>query len=286
MKLPYKLSRTLKRYESKHGNQVLIRIRMISGKDIEIPVYDFIDGRKFPISVKNENWYNGYAIGGEYHIPINNFNLLIDNIEKKVGSAMFILLHRKIEPTRKKILHLTYSGPKSFRKDTQQKEIDDIITNYLEGAFESEEEFLNFISNTDDPKYQDLKRELGLYEKNYILDYWDGFITEHASYSYNLSKKSLEIYIEATSDNCIVTRYDDFWLGRYFKFLASNGYYKDKDTKVSCPYAQSTLEKYLKHMRSFGDYLFGKRLITNQNYRRYKLPRYNGPELNSDIFKA
>ena len=273
MKLPYNISRTLKRYESKHGRQVLIRIRMIGGKDFEIPVYDFINGSRFPISVKNENWYNGYAIGGEYHIPVNNLNLLIDNTEKKVGSAMFILLHRKTEPTRKKILHLTYSVPKNFRNNTDQKEIDEIITNYHQGAFASEEEFLNFISNTEDSKYKDLKRELGLFEKNFILDFWDGFIKEHAPSSYNLSKKSIKFYIEVTGDDCIVTKYDDIWLSKYFKFLIGNGYYKKKDRNVSYPYENSTLEKYLKHMRSFGNYLFEQKVITNQNYKRYKLEK-------------
>ncbi len=273
MKLPYKISRTLKRYESKHGRQILIRIRMIGGKDIEVPVYDFINGNRFPISIKNENWYNGYVIGGEYHIPVNNLNLLIDSIEKKVGSVMFILLQRKTEPTRKRILHLTYSGPKKFRKDPDQTEIDKIITDYHEGAFSSEEEFLNFISNTEDSKYVDLKRELGLFEKNYILDYWEGFIKEHAPNSYNLSKKSIKNYVEVTGDDCIVTKYDDIWLVRYFKYLKDNGYYKGKDRNLCYQYKNSTLEKYMKHMRSFGDYLFEQKVIINQNYRRYKLEK-------------
>jgi hypothetical protein len=119
----------------------------------------------------------------------------------------------------------------------------------------------------------DLKRELGLFEKNFILDFWDGFIKEHAPYSYNLSKKSIKIYIETTGDDCIVTKYDDIWLSRYFKFLIANGYYKKKDENISYLYENSTLKKYLKHMRSFGDYLFEQKVITNQNYRRYKLEK-------------
>lgn len=273
MKLPYRISRTLKRYESRHGRQVLIRVRMIGGKDFEIPVYDDVNGNRFPISIKHENWYNGYAIGGDYHIPVNNLNLLIDNIERKVSKAMFTLLHRKTEPNRRRILQLTYSGPKDFRKNQEQKEIDEIITNYHKGAFASEEDFLNFISNTDDSKYKDLKRDLGLFEKNFILDFWDGFIREHAPYSYNLSKKSIKIYLEITGDDCIVTKYDDIWLARYFSFLKDNGYYMGKDRNVSYPYENSTLKKYLKHMRSFGDYLFEQKVITNQNYRRYKLEK-------------
>ena len=271
MKLPYKISRTLKRYESRHGRQVLIRIRMINGKDFEIPVYDYIDERGFPISIKNENWYNGYAIGGNYHIPVNSLNKLIDSVENKVKYAVFILIHRKIKPTRSKILHLTYSGHKIIKNDEERAEIDEIITNYHDGAFTSDEEFFNFISNTEDSKYKDLKRELRLYEKNYILDYWDGFIKEYASHSYNLSKKSIIIYIENTGDDCIVTRYDDNWLKRYFHYLIVNGYHREKDGNIKFPYKSSTLEKYLKHMRSFGDYLFEQKVITNQNYKRYKL---------------
>jgi len=271
MKLPYKISRTLKRYDSKHGRQVLIRVRTRSKKDFEIPVYDTIDRVRFPINIKIENWYNGYAIGGDYHIPLKNLNLLIDSIDNKVHYAVFILLQRKIELTRRKILHLTYSGPKYFTKDPERNETDELITKYHEGAFESAEEFLNFISNTEDTKYKDLKRELGLYEKNYILDYWNDFIRERTSSSYNNSRGAIQKYIEETGDNCIVTRYDDNWLYRFFKYLIENGYKKGADEKSKFIYKASTLSKYLKHMRSFGDYLFEQKIITNQNYRRYKI---------------
>ncbi len=273
MKLPYTISKTLKRYESKHGRQVLIRIRMVSGKDFEIPVYDSIDESRFPISIKTENWYNGYAIGGNYHIPIDNLNALIDSIKNKVKGALFILIHRKIEPTRGKILHLTYSGPENYKKNQERLEMDEIITNYHEGAFASEEEFFNFISNTNDLKYKDLKRELGFYEKNYILDYWNEFIKEYASDSYNHSKRAIKMYIEESGDDCIVTRYDDNWLKKYFNYLTVNGYYRGNKKNIKYQYEMSTLEKYLKHMRSFGDYLFEQKVITNQNYKRYTLEK-------------
>lgn len=271
MKLPYKISRTLKRYDSKHGRQVLIRVRTRSKKDFEIPVYDTGDGSRFPISIKIENWYNGYAIGGNYHIPIKNLNLLIDNIENKVKYAVFILSQRKIELTRSKILHFTYSGPRFFKNDPERNETDELITKYQEGAFESAKEFLNFISNTEDTKYKDLRRELGLYEKNYILDYWNDFIRERTSSSYNNSKGAIQKYIEETGDNCIVTRYDDNWLYRFFKYLIENGYKRGNYENLKLWYKTSTLSKYLKHLRSFGDYLFEQKVITDQNYRRYKL---------------
>ncbi|MBN2523431.1 MAG: phage integrase SAM-like domain-containing protein [Bacteroidales bacterium] len=271
MKLPYKISRTLKRYDSNHGRQVMIRIRTRSKKDFEIPVYDTIDGVKFPISIKMENWYNGYAIGGDYHIPLKNLNQLIDSIENKVKYAVFILLQRKIELTRRKILHLTYSGPKFLKKDPERNETDELITKYHEGAFESAEEFLNFISNAADAKYKDLKRELGLYEKNYLLDYWNDFIRDYAPSSYSNSKGAIQKYIEETGDNCIVTRFDDNWLYRYFKYLLKYGYKRENYENPKLQYKASTLSKYLKHMRSFGDYLFEQKIITNQNYKRYKL---------------
>jgi hypothetical protein len=271
MKLPYHVSRTLKRYASKHGRQVMIRVRMTGGKDFEIPVYDHINSKKFPISIKEENWYNGTAMGGDYHISIDNINLLIDEIEKKIRSVLFILQHRKIEITRSKILHLSYSGPEQFKNDLHRKEADDLISKYHQGKFASEKEFFNFISNTDDSKYKDLKRDLGMYEKNYILDYWDDFIASHAQATYNHSKKAIITYINESGDDCIVTRYDENWLNRFFGYLIVHGYYRGKDDTQRIPYGTSTLVKYLRHMRSFGDYLFEQKVITNQNYRRYKL---------------
>jgi hypothetical protein len=249
----------------------MIRVRTISKKDFEVPVYDMVDGSRFPISVKAENWYNGYAIGGKYHISLDALNALIDKTEKKVTNAVFLLVHRKIEISRNKIMTLAYREPEQILQDNRRKETDGLISAYHKGQFASDAEFLNFISNSEAEKYLDLKRELGLYEKNFILDHWDDFISTCAPASYNHSKKAIQTYISESGDNCIVTAYDDNWLRRYFNYLGGNGYLKGKGKPVRIHYASSTLRKYLKHMHAFGNYLFEKKIITTQNYRRFRL---------------
>ena len=49
----------LRPYKSKQGHQIFIRVRIRDGFETEIPVYDYINDTKLPISVKKENWNKG-----------------------------------------------------------------------------------------------------------------------------------------------------------------------------------------------------------------------------------
>ena len=70
-------SRCLRRYQSKIGNQVFIRVRMHNGFESEIPVYDYVKHKKIPVSIKKEHWDKGFVTGGNYHISIRDLNFLI-----------------------------------------------------------------------------------------------------------------------------------------------------------------------------------------------------------------
>lgn len=281
MKVPYQISRILKRYESKDGSQVLIRIRSKLFSDIEIPVYDYINGKRVSISVRKEFWNRGHIEGGKYHIPLRNLNFLLDEVEHSAKDAIFTLLEQKIVPTREKVLKLTYYSKVQDIIDAERERKGELIYREDGGAFESEDDFLEFLERQDDPKYIELKRQAGLLVRRYIMDYWDEFIQTHAPNSYNLSKSSIENYIQTTNDNCLAENFNSEWLKRYFTHIIENGYQKKlKDDKtITCYFEVSTIQKYLKHLRAFGKWLFNKGIINSEDYKRFDLK-------NSDSKKA
>ncbi len=267
-------SRWLRRYGSKNGHQVFIRVRMHNGFETEIPVYDYINNNRLPISVKKENWNKGYVTGGVYHIPIRYINILLSKVERDVRDAVNELVEKNILITRENIIKLTYINEDSAVENERRIGLGEIIVNEDGGAFASPDEFVDFITESEDPKFDKLKKSMGLYKKQYILDYWDDFIREYAPDSYNTPRYVIEEYIKNTQDNCIVTDFSSAWLERFFKHIIKEGYSFKKDGTNRKPYTITTVVKYLKHLKAFGDYLFvEQKILDNQDYKRFDLKK-------------
>ncbi len=267
-------SRWLRKYGSKLGHQVFIRVRMNNGFETEIPVYDYVNNNKLPISVKKEHWNKGYVTGGTYHIPIRDLNLLLAKIERFVKSAIVELIEKNIRITRENIIKLTYINDDNAVENERKIASGEVIVNEDGGAFASHEEFLEFIIESEDPKFDKLKKSMGLYNKQYIMDYWDDFIHDYAPDSYNTPRYAIEEYIKNTQDNCRVTDFSGEWLERFFKHIIKEGYSFKKDGTNRKPYTITTVVKYLKHLKAFGDYLFvEKKILNNQDYKRFDLKK-------------
>jgi hypothetical protein len=276
MKLPYQTLRTLKRYESKNGQQVLIRIRSSLFSDIEIPVYDYVNDERVKVSVEKEHWKKGYITGGKYHISIRDLNLLLAEVESSVKDAAFSLLSQKINPTRENILHLTYYSKEKEIIDNERIRKGDLILREDGGAFESEDDFYEFLEKKNDPEFIEMKRQVGIISKQYLLDYWEDFIFKRAPNSYNLSRSSIVKYIQETGDNCLATDFSSGWMSRYFTHIVENGYLtKRKGKEVRLYYEISTIKKYFKILRSFGKYLFDNEVIEKEDYKRFSLQDKN-----------
>lgn len=287
MKLPFKISRTLKRYISASGQQVLIRVRSGLFNDIEIPVYDYYRDRKFKISVKKDNWQKGYITGGTYHMPVRYLNSLLDKIEYAVSDSVLALLQQKVPVTRDAILNLTYISVIKSRISEDKVESGEILTREDGGAFESEEDFLDFLERQDDPSFVELKRKAGMLKRIYIMDYWDEFIETYAPDSYNLTKSSIINYIQTTGDNCRADEYNSEWLKKYFDYIINNGYKKKvKKTEVTRYYEISTIKRYLKSMRSFGKWLFESGIINTEDYKRFSLNKKDSKKSSYIKFKS
>ncbi len=270
MKLPYKVTRTLKRYEGKNGKQVMIRIRSSLFKDIEIPVYDFMDGKKIRISVKPEHWSKGTIIGGKYYKPIRDLNLHMANIEHFVKDAIYTLFQQKIIPTRENVLECTYIFFEPFNTKYLSEKDGFLTFNLSGGGSGLDDDALN------SPFMKELREVKGnedLLKREYILDFWDEFITKYAPDEYGVIQPSIFRYIERTGDNCRARDFNSLWLERYFTFIIKKGYQKKiKNGERQCFYEVSTVEKYLKIMRGFGKWLFEeKEVINTEDYKRFKL---------------
>lgn len=262
----------LRPYSSKQGRQVFIRVRMREGFETEIPVYDYVNGIKIPISVKKEHLKKGIVTGGNYHISVRAMNNLIHKVENFVKEAVYELLEKKAPISRENILRLTYINEESAALDEKRIESGVLILNEDGGAFASQEEFVDYIADSTDPKYNKLKKALGVSSKEYILDYWDDFIMNYAPDSYNLGKHAIEEYIEKTGDNCRVEDFSDAWLKRYFAYIIKNGYSLRQDGKNRKSYSIPTINKYLKHLKCFGKYLFREiKVLRNEEYSRFSL---------------
>jgi len=265
-------SRWVRRYASKSGHQVFIRVRMHSGIETEIPVYDYVNHKRLPISVKKEHWNKGYVTGGVYHIPIRDLNSLLSKVERNVKDAVNELIEKNIKITRDNIIQLTYINEDNALENERRIASGEVIVNEDGGAFASHDEFVDFIIESQDPKFDKLKKSMDLYKKQYILDYWDDFIREYAPDSYNTPRYVIEEYIKNTGDNCKATEFSSQWLERFFKHIIKEGYSYRKDGTNRKPYTITTVVKYLKHLKAFGDYLFvEKEILNNQDYKRFEL---------------
>ncbi len=247
---------------------------MNNGFETEIPVYDYVNHERLPISVKKEHWNKGYVTGGNYHVPVRDINFLFSEVETSVQSAVNELIRKNIRITRENIIRQTYINQDNELENERKIASGEIIVNEDGGAFASEEEFIDFITESTDPRFDELKKSMGLYDKQYILDYWDDFIREYAPDSYKTPKYAIEEYIKCTQDNCKVTEFSSEWLERFFKYIINEGYSYRKDGTNRKPYTITTVVKYLKHIKAFGDYLFVERkILNNQDYKRFELKK-------------
>jgi len=245
---------------------------MHSGIETEIPVYDYVNHKRLPISVKKEHWNKGYVTGGVYHIPIRDLNSLLSKVERNVKDAVNELIEKNIKITRDNIIQLTYINEDNALENERRIASGEVIVNEDGGAFASHDEFVDFIIESQDPKFDKLKKSMDLYKKQYILDYWDDFIREYAPDSYNTPRYVIEEYIKNTGDNCKATEFSSQWLERFFKHIIKEGYSYRKDGTNRKPYTITTVVKYLKHLKAFGDYLFvEKEILNNQDYKRFEL---------------
>jgi integrase len=268
----YTTTAWLRPYKSKQGQQVFIRVRTRDGFETEIPVYDYVNNSKLPISIKKEYWSKGTITGGSYHISLRAINNLIANVEYRVKDAVSELLEKKAPISRENIIRLAYINQDNEVIDEKNIASGKVIVNDDGGAFASQDEFEEFIADSSDPKYAKIKKALGITQKEYILDYWDDYITNYAPDSYNCSKHSIVEYIEKTGDNCKAVDFSDLWLKRFFTYIIENGFSIQKDGKNRKDYSTSTINKYLKHQKLFGKYLFSEvKVINNQEYGRFML---------------
>ena len=273
MKRPYQLSRKLRYKPSDHGHQVLVRVRGLTNSDIEIPVRHYVGNTFMTISVKKEHWNRGYVTGGNYHISMRDLNLLLARVEENVRDAVNMLLSQKAKISYESVLHMTYLYYEKAIIDEERIRKGDLIVREDGGAFESKEDFEEFVERSDDPTYDELKRQMGIWKRTNILDYWDEYMHDYAPDENRVARPSIQKYIERTGDNCKVKDFDSHWLKRYFTDLVDNGYVttkKGEETKHS--YEVSTVEKYHKILRNFGKWLFEeKKLIDTEDYKRFKL---------------
>lgn len=272
MKQPFQLSRRLRYKPSKHGHQVLIRLRRPNKTDIEIPVRDYVGQSYVTLSVKKEHWKKGFISGGKYHKPTRDLNTLLQLVEYDVSDAVNTLLSENVKITYENVLCLTYAHKEQDIINEERIKKGELIVDEDGGAFWNEGHFIEFLEQSEDPKFIDLKKKAGLLRKQYLMDYWDDFMKNHAPDSYYTAKSALKEYIERTGDNCYAKDFDDKWVERFFNEIVKTGYKKkEKGEIVTKHYELSTIGKYFKIVRSFGDYLFDEHVLDNQKYRRFEL---------------
>jgi integrase len=270
----FKTLRWLRPYKSKIGQQVFIRVRLKKGSDFNIPVYDYVNHEKIPISVKREYWNKGFVTGGNYHISVRELNSLLSRVEYDVKDAVKELIEKNIQINQENIISLTYINEINALENERKIASGEIIVDEDGGAFASHDEFMEFIERSDDPQFDELKKSMGLYKKEYILDFWDDFIKDFAPDSYNTPRHAIQEYIVKTGNNCKVTEFSSDWLQKFFIHLIEEGYSFRKDGKDRKPYTIPTVAKYAKVLKSFGDYLFLElKLINNQDYKRFSLTK-------------
>jgi hypothetical protein len=212
---------------------------MRNGFETEIPVYDYVNHIKVPISIKKEHWNKGYITGGNYHIPLRDLNNLLAKVKADVKLAVNISIENKLQINRDSLIRLTYINELNALENERKIASGEIEVDEQSGAFASQDEYIEFVIQSQDPKYISLKKELGYFSKQYILDYWDDFISESAD-SYNTPLYIIQEYIKDTEDNCKATEFSCEWLERFFKYIIKEGYSYRKDGQNKKPYKIST----------------------------------------------
>jgi site-specific recombinase XerD len=282
----FKTSRWLRPYQSKNGQQVFIRVRMRTGFETNIPVYDYIKHEKLPISVKKEFWNKGYVTGGNYHISVREINNLLTKVERDVRDSVNELLEKNIQINQENITKLTYINEINTLEQERKIANGEIIVDEQGGAFASQVEFEEYIETSEDPKFNGLKKSMGLYKREYLMDFWDDFIRDFAPDSYNTPRHAMDEYIRNTEDNCKANEFSSMWLQHFFEYIAREGYSFRKDGKNRKRYTVTTIAKYHKHLRHFGDYLFSElKLIDNQDYKRFSLKKKKSKKMSLIKYK-
>lgn len=225
------------------------------------------------ISVKKEHWNKGYVTGGRYHIPVRDLNSLLSMVEYDVRNAVNTLLTENVNITYENLLRMTYAHQEKDIVDEERIRKGDLIVREDGAAFESPDDFKEYVERQDDPKFDELKRQMGIWKRTNILDYWDEYINDYAPDGNDVIRPSIRKYIQRTGDNCKVTDFGSQWLKRYFTDLVDNGYVTTKKGKETRHYYEvSTVGKYHKILRNFGKWLFEeKQLINTEDYKRFKL---------------
>jgi hypothetical protein len=290
MKQPFSISRRLRSTDSKHGHQVYIRVRGLTKSAIEIPVRDYVGDSYVTLSVHKKHWKGGFISGGRYHKSPRDVNTLMKLVEYDVIDAITTLLSENVKITYENVLKLTYAHKEQDIINEERIKKGDLIVREDGGAFESEDDFLEFLERQDDPKFIPLKRKAGLLKRQYLMDYWDDYIDDSRVKSHKLIKSSILRYIEKDDANIYAGGFNDEWLKQYFIYTIKTGYEGRVDGEVVTKhYEISTIEKYLKILRSFGDYLFDEGVLDNQTYKRFKLrSKKKGQSIlkyNADPFK-
>jgi hypothetical protein len=160
---------------------------MSNGIEVQVPVYDYVNHQKLPISVRKEYWNKGYVTGGNYHMSVREINNLLTKVEQNVKDAVNELVENKIQIKTENVIRYAYINEEYALENERKIATGEIIVDEQGGAFASQDEFVEFIENSNDSKHDDLKKSMGIYRKEYILDYWDEFM-KFAPASYNSGK--------------------------------------------------------------------------------------------------
>jgi len=232
MKQPYTIGRRLRHTPSKHGHQVLIRVRGLTKSPIEIPVRDYVGNSYILLSVKKKHWKSGFIAGGKYHKSPRDVNTLLQLVEYDVENAIKTLLSENVKITYDNVLSLTYAHKEKDIIDEERIKKGEILVREDGGAFENEDDFLEFLERQDDPKFIQLKRKAGLLKRQYLMDYWEDYINDCGVKSHELIQSSLLRHIERDDANIHAVNLDDEWLKQYFISTIKSGYKERKTAKL------------------------------------------------------
>ncbi len=211
--------------------------------------------------------------GGKYHTAVRDLNSLLQLVEYDVKDALDTLISENVTITYDNVLRLTYAHKEQDIINEERIKKGELLVREDGGAFESPEDFEEFVERSVDPSFDELKRQMGIWKRTFILDYWDEYMNDYAPDENRVARPSIQKYIQRTGDNCKVADFDSHWLKRYFTDLVENGYITTKKGEETRHYYEvSTVEKYYKILRNLGKWLFEeKQLIDTEDYKRFKL---------------
>lgn len=263
----------LRHYTSKNGHQLFVRVRIGNVFETEIPVYDYINEKRYVISISRDHWNKGTVTGGDYHRSVDEINNIIKEIENDVRNSVSTLAEKKFQITRSNILRLTYCDKENKRRELIRRRQRQ-YTGLLRGNGYPQQGGLQATSQQEVIKSDSsaLHIAMPVREEKFITDLWNDFIKNRGTKAYAGTLGSIREYSDRTGDNCRASDFSAEWLERYFKDIIENGYSQRKDGSGRKYYTIPTILKYLKHLRAFGNYLFKDlKLLDSQDYLRFDL---------------